>query len=70
MSQTGIEFSVNEQNALAELCIVMAAIQRKVNFEQMPTQEQIENIALIVEKFSNVNWPGLYDKFHRQGKNK
>ena len=65
-----MNFTINEQNCLAELCTVMSSISHTVNTKGIePTPNQIYDLAMLVEKFPNISWGDLYDKFHRQGKN-
>lgn len=65
-----IEFTVNEQNCLALLCQMMSSFAFKAQ-QDPETAPNVENeLCDIVERFPSTNWGGLYDKFHRQGKNR
>jgi len=65
-----IKFTGNEQNCLAMLCEVMAAIHHQVNMQRdPPSTASVQDIASVVERFPHTNWGDLYDKFHRQGVN-
>ena len=59
-----IAFKANEQNALAEVCTLMASVVHGFDVEC------VYELASIAERFHLVNWGNLYDKFHRQGVNR
>ena len=67
-----IEFTVNEQNCLALLCEIMSTA--SYHSLQNPYEESIPGVEnqliMLFDKFPNTNWGTLYDKFHRQGKNR
>ena len=67
----GIEFTINEQNCLALVCETMAKLHHAVNtLDRMPNDDEFDELTSVVENFPNINWGNLYDKFHRQGKNR
>jgi len=67
-----IGFNVNEQNALALLCEMMAKANHDANSPrgEIIVYAAIESISDVVEKFPSINWGDLYDRFHRQGVNR
>lgn len=64
-----IEFSVREQNCLAEVCCIMSSVSHSYHNGYAITTKTIEQLEEVVDRFE-VNWGELYDKFHRQGKNR
>lgn len=71
MPDDKIGFTVNEQNALALLCEMMARVAREADGPSgtFDVDAVADSVADVADKFLSVNWGILYDKFHRQGKN-
>ncbi len=66
-----IAFKVNEQNALALLCMLMSSVSHSVLSTGKWTDEDCAiHLFDVVHKFPNTNWGDLYDKFHRRGVNR
>lgn len=70
MNDDSINFTINEQNCLAEVCQVMSSFAYKTLTNSPDVPDIKDKLSDIVLMFPNTNWGGLYDKFHRQGKNK
>mgnify|MGYP006908394326 CR=1 FL=1 len=72
MKSTALEFTTDEQNCLARLTEIMSSIHYAVNVKgEYPQQENFnERLIDLAERFPNTNWGNLYDRFHRQGKNR
>lgn len=67
----GITFTVNEQNCLAMLCEIMSAASYAAKQSGVNLPLKTENDLFdLFDRFPNINWGMLYDKFHRQGKNR
>lgn len=72
MPDDKISFTSNEQNALAQLCEMLA----KASYDANTSGRSIDDAAVldtvyaVAEIFHAVNWGNLYDKFHRQGVNR
>jgi hypothetical protein len=65
-----IGFTVNEQNAMALLCEMMAKSAHEADASGKIDQNAvIDSVCDTVDRFPSVNWGNLYDKFHRQGSN-
>jgi hypothetical protein len=68
-----LEFTVNEQNFLAELMSIISyptwAARRGNELSDIARQDLGDNIAFLAEKFPSVNVSELFDKFHRRGSN-
>ena len=72
MPDDKIGFTVNEQNALALLCEMMAKAAYEADSPScsFDVDAVIDSVAGVADKFPSVNWGNLYDKFHRQGVNR
>lgn len=79
MSDPKLDFTVNEQNCLAELCSVISTMKHfyHIRLDDLNTLDSYQDFAEttidrledMFECFPSINWGELYDKFHRQGKN-
>lgn len=74
MKDTKIQFTTNEQNAMAMLVETMAKMHYRVNVNGITLTEAFmqnvgDELADIADRFPNTNWGDLYDRFHRQGVN-
>ncbi len=68
-----LKFTVNEQNAMALLCNVMASVAYRFhNEEETPDMKLVEDTLLTILDGCgrSVNWGDMYDRFHRQGVNR
>lgn len=67
-----LKFKASEQNALAELCQIMASVSYTFNAKhEYPDAHKLQDQVLdVADKFPSINWGQLYDKFHRQGVNR
>jgi len=65
-----INFTVSEQNCLAEVCCMMSSVYNAARKDEASFPKIEDTLCSIYDKFPNTNWGELYDKFHRQGKNR
>lgn len=66
-----LEFTLNEQNCLSLLCQAMSAASHQLNGRgKSLLGAHVEAIEDVLERFPNINWGDLYDRFHRQGLNR
>ena len=64
-----LNLSAGQQNVLAELCILMSSVRYAHDQDKPATQEHLEQLDTIAERFGRINFGELYDKLHRTGAN-
>ena len=65
-----LKLSQRQQDALADLCTLAAAVKRRIDVErEYPSPEMADRLGEIVERFDGINWGEMYDKLHRSGAN-
>lgn len=64
-----LNLSAGQQNALAELAVLMASVRYAHSKDTTATQEHTETLDEIADRWDQLNWGELYDKLHRTGAN-
>jgi hypothetical protein len=70
-SDSKIQFSEREQNALAMICEMMSHAKHESRLgDDFDTDAVVDSVARVLDSFLSVRWDDLYDRFHRQGVNR
>ena len=64
-----LTMTAGQQNALAELATLLSSVRYHHTQGKPATQEHLEQLDTIAERFGRINFGELYDKLHRTGAN-
>lgn len=64
-----LNLSAGQQDALAQLCILLSSVSYAHDQNKPANQEHIDQLDTIADRFDRINWGELYDKLHRTGAN-